>query len=198
MALDDLRWNLICLMVNFSSQIGTGKILRTKFLPGNFLEIQNLVMLFLVQFFNKGLDENLLKKIGPCGNHKLSTARAFLAACFSPPVIGSGGAHHYLQCGIPGISYPQFSCAKSVSSITCEICVPYQKWAFENCMDHTPLRKQGATVDKIMSDNFSLSFSGLRQVYEHSVSKSHLEAIEFCLSSEKKKEVKDNKAFQSN
>ena len=115
-ALDDLRWNLICLMVNVSSQIGTGKILRTKFLPGNFLEIQNLVMLFLVQFFNKGLDENLLKKIGPCGNHKLSTARAFLAACFSPPVIGSGGAHHYLQCGIPGISYPQFSCAKSVSS----------------------------------------------------------------------------------
>ena len=61
-------------------------------------------------------------------------------------------------------------------------------------MDHTPLRKQGATVDKIMSDNFSLSFSGLRQVYEHSVSKSHLEAIEFCLSSEKKKDVKDKQS----
>ena len=169
------------------------KILARK-LPGN----PKSCNAFLGSIFNKGLGENLLKKIGPCGNHKLSTARAFLAACFSPPVIGSGGAHHYLQCGIPGISYPQFSCAKSVSSITCEICVPYQKWAFENCMDHTPLRKQGATVDKIMSDNFSLSFSGLRQVYEHSVSKSHLEAIEFCLSSEKKKDVKDNKAFQSN
>ena len=165
------------------------KILARK-LPGN----PKSCNAFLGSIFNKGLDENLLKKIGPCGNHKLSTARAFLAACFSPPVIGSGGAHDYLQCGIPGLSYPQFSCAKSVSSITCEICVPYQKWAFENCMNHTPLRKQGATVDKIMSDNFSVSFSGLRQVYEHSVSKSHLEAIEFCLSSEKKKDVRDKQS----
>ena len=129
------------------------KILARK-LPGN----PKSCNAFLGSIFNKGLDENLFKKVGACGNHKLSTARAFLAACFSPPIIGAGGAHDYLQCGIPGISYPQFSCPKSVSSITCELCVPYQKWAFENCMDHTPLRKQGATVDKIMSDNFCLLF----------------------------------------
>ena len=147
---------------------------------------------FLDSLYKECIDEELLKTVRACKNQRLTKLRAFIAGCFKAPIVGTSGCHSYLQCDGPGGSYPQFSCSKGSSSITCEICVPYQKWAFENNVSHASLRSRGATLDKILSNSFTPSFSGLRQVYEHSVSKSHLKAIAFVECCEKS--VKSDKS----
>lgn len=151
------------------------KNMRATKLPGN-LKSCNI---FLDSLFKGSISEDLLKSVGASKNHKLTKSRCFIAACFEAPVVGTSGCHEYLQCDRPGNPYPQFSCCKSSSSINCEICVPFQRWAFENKVPHASLRSKGATLDKILSNSFTPSFTGLRQVYENSISKSHLEAIAF-------------------
>ena len=157
------------------------KNMRATKLPGNPKSCE----IFLDSLFKGSISEDLLKSVGVSKDHKLTKLRSFIAACFEAPVVGTSGCHEYLQCDRPGNPYPQFSCSKSSSSITCEICVPYQRWAFENKVSHASLRSRGATLDKILSNAFTPSFSGLRQVYEHSISKSHLEAIAFLECCEK-------------
>ena len=154
-----------------------GKILVKTCVSLNFPGIQNRVKFLLILVLKA-----VYLKI--CLN-QLVHLRSFIAACFEAPVFGSTGSHEYLQCDRPGNPYPQFSCCKSSFSITCEICVPYLIWAFENKISHASRRSKGATLDKILNSAFTPSFSGLRQVYEHSISKSHLEAIAFLECCEK-------------
>ena len=140
---------------------------------------------FLDSLFKGNLYKDLFNVVGASKDPRLTKLRAFIAACFAAPIVGTSGCHEYLQCDGPGGPYPQFSCLKNSSSIACEICVPYQKWAFENKVSHSSLRCKGATLDKIVNSNFTPTFSGQRQVYEHSISKSHLEAIAFVECCEK-------------
>lgn len=77
-------------------------------------------------FFLDSLIDEELKTVGACKDQKLTKLRAFIPDCFTSPVVGTLRCHEYLQCGGPGKSHPQFSGSRSSSSITCEICVPYQ------------------------------------------------------------------------
>ena len=142
------------------------------FLKGQFMSADN----------NCSVGDKLYKNIGPAKSFKLSKMRAFLAACFTPLTVSSSVAQDFLCCNGVGIPYPQFSCPNS--AIVCEICVPFQRWAMKSGVGHSSLRCKGATIDAILKNSFAPNFSGLRQAYEHSVSKSHLEAITFVTSIE--------------
>ena len=196
---EKLKVNLVCLTAVsfFENDLWKDpcKNMCVTKLPGNPKSCE----IFLDSRFKGSISEDLLESVGASKDHKLTKLRSFIAACFEAPVFGSTGSHEYLQCDRPGNPYPQFSCSKSSSSITCEICVPYLIWAFENKISHASRRSKGATLDKILNNAFTPSFSGLRQVYEHSISKSHLEAIAFLECCEKNiKSVKSKENVLSN
>ena len=103
--------------------------------------------------------------------------RSFLCASFEPFQIGETG-QRILPLATDHCLYPQFSLSPlSKSDYHCEICPLYQKWATENCMKHSKLKGKGYNIEKILSYKFHMKLNGMRQVYEHAISKAHKEAI---------------------
>ena len=149
-------------------------------LPGNSKSFNG----FLENKFSFGRSDSLLDKDGPSSNIVTSQTRAFLAACFSPlPVCAE--ACKFVVGSCEGCLYPQFACVPQTRShFECLICLPFQKWALKNVFD-SPKIKSRLSTEQQFKPNAVLHFSGLRQVYEHSVSKIHNEAIGY-ISGEKR------------
>jgi len=121
----------------------------------------------------------LFNAIGSVTNPCLTELHSFLAASFLPVSVGPK-ATAYVGSISKGSSFPQFSAASaSKSKFQCEICIPYQKWAQEHNFLCAKLKSKAATQEQIAKGTACLMFSGLRQVYEHAISKSHGEAIAF-------------------
>ncbi len=139
---------------------------------------------YLEQLFPEYLFQQntaLLNVIGSVSNACLTQIHSFLAASFLPVAVGPKAAHYVAPISM-GTSFPQFSAASpSKLKFQCEICVPYQKWAQEHNVSSAKLKSKAATLEQIAKGTACLMFSGLRQLYEHAISKSHREAINFFL-----------------
>ena len=144
---------------------------------------------FLENKFSFGISDSLLDKIGPSSNIVTSQTRAFLAACFSPlPVCAE--ACKFVVGSCEGCLYPQFACVlQSRSSFECLICLPFQKWALKNGFDCSKIKSRLST-ELQFKPNAVLKFSGLRQIYEHSISRIHNEAIGYIFGQKKVKQQK--------
>jgi len=135
------------------------------------------------QFPRSSFQENtaLFNAIGSVNNVCLTQLHSFLAASFLPVSVGPKSAHYVAPISM-GSPFPQFSVASTTrSKFKCEICIPYQKWAQNHNSLCARLKSKTATQDQIAKGTAYLMFSGLRQLYEHAISKSHREAIDFFL-----------------
>ena len=131
-----------------------------------------------------------------CGStpiYKDARIRSFVAACFPPIKVG----RFVDNCDgftFEGDVFPQFSQVEK-GKFTCQICLPYLKWAILNSHPHSAARSKQATTDAILDGTAKLEFSGTVQVHEHSLSQCHLEAKGFW---QKKKSEMEKTRFPTN
>ena len=153
---------------------GIKKLLPSQ-LPGSYKTFQG----FLQEIFpnSKSASSGPIEDAGENSSHAVSRMRAFLAVAFPPVIVGSL-ATGYVWCAEQGKRFPQFSYV-SGSTIKCEICIPYQKWAIENHEKHHKLKAKQVTIQSILEGTGILSFSGIVQAKEHSFSKYHQDALQF-------------------
>ena len=109
--------------------------------------------------------------------YKDARIRAFVAACFPPIKVGSF-AGKWKGFSFEGDVFPQFSQVGN-ANFSCEICIPYSKWAITNHHAYSAVRSKQAPVDAILSGTAKLEFSGIVQLRDHSFSKCHVEAKNF-------------------
>ena len=109
--------------------------------------------------------------------YKDARIRAFVSACFPPIKVGSfpGECNGFT---FTGDVFPQFSQVDK-SYFSCEICIPYCKWAILNNHPYSSTRSKQASVDAVLAGTAKLVFSGVVQMHEHSLSKCHVEAASF-------------------
>ena len=135
-----------------------------------------------LQFPKSSFQQNtaLFNAIGSVSNSCQTQVHSFLAASFLSVSVGPKAA---ASVGLisEGSLFPQFSAPSGTrSKFQCQICIPFQKWAQEH-ITCARLKSKTATQEQIAKGTAHLLFSGLRQVYEHAISKSHKEAIAFFL-----------------
>jgi hypothetical protein len=121
---------------------------------------------------------------GSTSVYKDARIRAFVATCFLPVQVGSF-AGRCVDFSFQGDVFPQFTHLEK-SNFQCSVCVPYLKWAIDSNQPHSLCRSKKASTEAILSGNAMLSFSGVIQLFEHSKSKCHEEALHFW---KKEKEI---------
>ena len=104
-----------------------------------------------------------------CGStpiYKDARIRSFVAACIPPIKVGSF-VDNCDGFSFEGDVFPQFSQVEK-GKFTCQICLPYLKWAILNSHPHSAAKSKQATTDAILAGTAKLEFSGTVQVHEHS------------------------------
>ena len=144
-------------------------------LPGKLRSFQE----FLERMFPAEKEETSepIKNAGRSTSFAVSRLRSFLAVVFPPVTVGSLVIEHF-KAAEKGKHFPQFSHVGG-STITCEICLPHQKWAKQNQQSRHKLKTKQASIESILQGNAILSFTGVVQTEEHSRSKCHQDALRF-------------------
>ena len=152
--------------------------LLPRHLPGNPKSFQSFLQSVFPDLSNVSVERhNIHSSSAGTTVYKDAQIRAFVAACFPPIKVGSFAG----ECNsftFEGDVLPQFTQIEK-GSFSCEICIPFCKWAIINNHPYPSARSKHATVDAILAGTAKLVFSGMVQVREHSMSKCHVEATKF-------------------